>query len=226
MAITAVERRALAWAAVTAAALGCANPPAPVVPAAPATGEPSVQVGLMVGAAAVALGGDARLSVTQPDGSPVLDIPAGEVWRATPASGGIALATGGGVAAGTLEQARVVPADSGVPVRVNGRPYRGTLILLRDRTGLTVVNQVALEPYLAGVISGEMGRRDPSEQEALRAQAVVSRTYAMRNLGRWRSDGFDLQPTVADQVYGGGGLPRACPSFVPHTPGSVEALAS
>lgn len=203
MAITAVERRTLAWAAVTAAALGCANPPAPVVPAAPATGEPSVQVGLMVGAAAVALGGDARLSVTQPDGSPVLDIPAGEVWRATPASGGIALATGGGVAAGTLAQARVVPADSGVPVRVNGRPYRGTLILLRDRTGLTVVNQVALEPYLAGVISGEMGRRDPSEREALRAQAVVSRTYAMRNLGRWRSDGFDLQPTVADQVYGG-----------------------
>lgn len=203
MAITAVERRALAWAAVTAAALGCANPPAPVVPAAPATGEPSVQVGLMVGAAAVALGGDTRLSVTRPDGSPVLDIPAGEVWRATPASGGIALATGGGVAAGTLEQARVVPSDSGVPLRVNGRPYRGTLILLRDRTGLTVVNQVALEPYLAGVISGEMGRRDPSEREALRAQAVVSRTYAVRNLGRWRSDGFDLQPTVADQVYGG-----------------------
>jgi stage II sporulation protein D len=53
------------------------------------------------------------------------------------------------------------------------------------------------------VISGEMGRRDPGEQEALRAQAVVSRTNAMRNHGRWRSDGFDLQPTVADQVYGG-----------------------
>jgi stage II sporulation protein D len=203
LAITAAERRGFARAAVIAAAFGCANPPAPIIPPGPAAGEPSVQVGLMVGAVAAALGGDARLSVTQPDGTPVLDIPAGEVWRATPAPGGIALATGGGIGAGTLDQARVVPADSGALVRLNGRPYRGTLILLRDRTGLTVVNQVALEPYLVGVISGEMGRRDPGDMEALRAQAVVSRTYAVRNLGRWRSDGFDLQPTVADQVYGG-----------------------
>jgi len=203
LAITAVEHRRLAWAAVTAAAFGCANPPAPIVPPGPVTGEPSVQIGLLVGVAAVALGGDARLTVTQPDGAPVLDIPAGEVWRATPVPGGIALATGSGIGAGTLQEARVVPADSGATVRVNGRPYRGTLAVLRDRTGLTVVNQVGLEPYLLGVISGEMGRRDPADQEALRAQAVVSRTYAVRNLGRWRSDGFDLQPTVADQVYGG-----------------------
>ena len=43
----------------------------------------------------------------------------------------------------------------------------------------------------------------------MRAQAVVSRTYAVRNLGRWRADGFDLQPTVADQVYGGVGAETA-----------------
>ena len=162
-----------------------------------------MQIGLLVGAGSVTLGGDATLTITQPDGARVLDIPAGEVWRATAVNGGIALATGAGVAAGTVAEGRVLPADSTAPVRVNGRPYRGTLALLRDRTGVTVVNQVGLEAYLLGVISGEMGRRDAGEQEALRAQAVVSRTYAMRNLGRWRSDGFDLQPTVADQVYGG-----------------------
>ncbi len=205
MAITAVERRRLAWAAVAAVAFGCANPPAQVAPPGPATGEPSVQIGLLVGAGSVALGGDGTLTVTQPDGARVLDIPAGEVWRATSVAGGIALATGAGIAAGTVAEARVVPADSTAPVRVNGRLYRGTLALLRDRTGLTVVNQVGLDAYLLGVISGEMGRRDPGEQEALRAQAVVSRTYALRNLGRWRADGFDLQPTVADQVYGGMG---------------------
>jgi stage II sporulation protein D (peptidoglycan lytic transglycosylase) len=162
-----------------------------------------VQIGLLVGTASVALGGETRLTVTEPDGARVLDIPAGEVWRATPVPGGIALTTSAGVGTGTIQEARVVSADSGAPVRVNGRLYRGTLALLRDRTGLTVVNQVGLEAYLLGVISGEMGRRDPSEREALRAQAVVSRTYAVRNLGRWRTDGFDLQPTVADQVYGG-----------------------
>jgi stage II sporulation protein D len=203
LAITAAERRRLAWAAVAAVVFGCANPPAQLPTPGPATGEPSVQIGLLVGAGSVSLGGDATLTITQPDGARVLDIPAGEVWRATAVNGGIALATGAGVAAGTVAEGRVVPADSTAPVRVNGRPYRGTLALLRDRTGITVVNQVGLEAYLLGVISGEMGRRDPGEQEALRAQAVVSRTYAMRNLGRWRGDGFDLQPTVADQVYGG-----------------------
>lgn len=215
MAITAAERRRLAWAAVAAVVFGCANPPAQVQAPGPATGEPSVQIGLLVGTGSVTLGGDATLTITQPDGARVLDIPAGEVWRATAVNGGIALATGAGVAAGTVAEGRVVPADSMAPVRVNGRPYRGTLALLRDRTGLTVVNQVGLEAYLLGVISGEMGRRDPGEQEALRAQAVVSRTYAMRNLGRWRGDGFDLQPTVADQVYGG---------ILAETPEALEAV--
>jgi stage II sporulation protein D len=219
LAISGAERRRLAWAAVAAVAFGCANPPAPGAPPGPAPGEPSVQIGLIVGAASVALGGEGALTVTQPDGARVLDIPAGEVWRATAVTGGIALATGAGVGAGTVAEARVVPSDSTAPVRVNGRLYRGTFALLRDRTGLTVVNQVGLEPYLLGVISGEMGRRDPSDQEALRAQAVVSRTYAVRNLGRWRPDGFDLQPTVADQVYGGIG------AETPEAREAVEATA-
>jgi stage II sporulation protein D len=75
--------------------------------------------------------------------------------------------------------------------------------VLRDRTGLTLVNRLGIEAYLLGVVSAEMGRRSLAEEAALRAQAVVSRTYALRNLGRWRAQGFDLYTTVADQVYGG-----------------------
>jgi stage II sporulation protein D len=60
-----------------------------------------------------------------------------------------------------------------------------------------------MESYLLGVVSAEMGRRSSSEHAALRAQAVVSRTYAFRNLRRWRSQGFDLYATVSDQAYGG-----------------------
>jgi stage II sporulation protein D len=66
-----------------------------------------------------------------------------------------------------------------------------------------VVNRLALESYLAGVVSAEMGRRDSTEVEAVMAQAVVSRTYATRNRGRWAVNGFDFYATVADQVYGG-----------------------
>jgi len=203
LAITAAECRRIVWSLVAAVVFGCANPQPAALPAGPIPGEVNVQIGLMVGVPSVALGGDAALTVTEPDGRRLLDIPAGEVWRATITGGSIALTTTAGVPVNSVTQALVAPADSTAPVRVNGRLYRGTLALLRDRTGLTVVNQVGLEAYLLGVVSGEMGRREPSEREALKAQAIVSRTYAVRNLGRWRADGFDLQPTVADQVYGG-----------------------
>ena len=113
-------------------AFGCANPPAPTPSPGPAPGELNVQIGLLVGAASVALGGDAALAFTEPDGRCVLDIPAGQVWRATPVGGGIALTSGAGVAVNTVPAARVEPADSAAVVRVNGRAYRGTLALLRD----------------------------------------------------------------------------------------------
>jgi stage II sporulation protein D len=88
---------------------------------------------------------------------------------------------------------------------VNGKLYRGSAVLLRGGTGITAINRVGMESYLLGVVSAEMGRRGSSEQAALRAQAVVSRTYALRNLGRWKAQGFDLSATVNDQVYSGQG---------------------
>jgi stage II sporulation protein D len=66
-----------------------------------------------------------------------------------------------------------------------------------------VVNRVGIEDYLAGVVSAEMGKREPGDREALAAQAVISRTYALKNLGKRKTEGFDLYPTVIDQVYGG-----------------------
>jgi stage II sporulation protein D len=99
---------------------------------------------------------------------------------------------------------------------VNGRSYRGVVEIVRDTAGLTVVNRLLLESYLAGVISAEMGRRNQAEFEALKAQAVVSRTYALRNLRRRAALGFDLHASVADQVYAGSGS---------ETPEGREAVA-
>jgi stage II sporulation protein D len=133
----------------------------------------------------------------------VATLGAGEIWRVTAQASGLELAGPDGLGAGTGQVFTVSAQESGQPVRVDGRDYRGQVELLRDRTGLTVVNRVGLESYVLGVVSAEMGRRGTGDLEALRAQAVVSRTYALRNRGRWRREGFDLYATVADQVYGG-----------------------
>jgi stage II sporulation protein D len=99
----------------------------------------------------------------------------------------------------------VMAGDPSQLVRVNGRTYRGIVEIVRDTAGITLVNRVFMEAYLLGVVSAEMGRRNLAEFEALKAQAVVSRTYALRHLGRRKSLGFDLQASVADQVYVGSG---------------------
>jgi stage II sporulation protein D len=203
---------AVAMASCTPAAAPPGPTPLPARPAGPTPipapgpegpAEPTIRLGLVVGASGVSVSGAAGLSVTDPSGARLAEIPAGEVWRlAVGGPGLVALAPGGG---GTVpsEMLEIVSPRPEALVQVNGRPYRGTITALRDRSGVTVVDRLPMEAYLVGVVSAEMGRRSVVEQEALRAQAIVSRTFALRNLRRWQAQGFDLYATVADQVYGG-----------------------
>ena len=66
---------------------------------------------------------------------------------------------------------------------------------------LTVVNYIELEDYTKGVLPNEMASDWPLE--ALKAQAVVARTYALANLNKFRSYGFDLSNDTSSQVYRG-----------------------
>jgi len=205
-------RRAAGAAAAVALALvaSCIRqeaPPAGPVPAqVPETAagpEPQVRVALQVGATSLVVGGAAPLTVTQPDGTPIARIAPGEAWRVVIAGQGLALVSPTGRNTDRFDALSIIPEDQADLVRAGRRDYRGSFDVLRDRTGLTLINRVSLEHYLEAVVGGEMGRREPGEMEALRAQAVASRTYALRNMGRWRTEGFDFYATVADQVYGG-----------------------
>jgi stage II sporulation protein D len=84
------------------------------------------------------------------------------------------------------------------PLSVGGRAYRGTL-RVSAAGSVRVVNTVGLEPYLMGVVPSEMPDRWPDE--ALQAQAVVARTYALRHLHK--GGDFDLYSDTRSQVYGG-----------------------
>ncbi len=163
-----------------------------------------LRVGLLVGVDRVEVGGGDALVVLDEDGGFLDAVPDGWTMRLRRERGGVALFDGNGQR--VLQPRRTLvlaPRTPGQFVRLDGKEYRGELWAFAGTSGLTVVNRVGVESYLAGVLSAEMGRREPRDLPALLAQAVVSRTFAVRNLGKRAADGFDLLPTVADQIYGG-----------------------
>jgi stage II sporulation protein D len=165
--------------------------------------EPELRVGLATGADHLGLASDSEVTLLTAEGTPVPGAPPSVVWTVLPDAGGIAVVHPSGWRSPPYASLTFVPTSPVAPLYTGDRPYRGRIVVFRDPTGLTAVNRLGLEAYLAGVLSAEMGRRESSEDEALAAQAVVSRTFAVRNLGKRQSEGFDLNATVADQVYGG-----------------------
>ncbi len=80
--------------------------------------------------------------------------------------------------------------------------YRGNFEISLDGNGmLRVINLVKLEEYLYSVVPSEL--QPYQEMEALKAQAVVARTYALVEYGKHKNDGFDICETVDCQVYSG-----------------------
>ena len=101
------------------------------------------------------------------------------------------------------------PASDQAFLSLAGRPYRGFLDLSLNAAGrITVVNQLSLEEYLLGVVPAEISPSSYPEIAALSAQSIAARTYALKNAGRFRSEGFDLTADVRSQVYGGAALER------------------
>jgi stage II sporulation protein D len=80
--------------------------------------------------------------------------------------------------------------------------YRGVLAVKRNADGtVTAVDELGIEDYLLGVLPHEM---DPGwPLESLKAQAVVARTFAYTQLGKYRKSGFDLTSDTRSQVFTG-----------------------
>ncbi|MCA1564799.1 MAG: SpoIID/LytB domain-containing protein [Acidobacteria bacterium] len=96
------------------------------------------------------------------------------------------------------------PSATDAPLRFNEKPYRGRLEVFTNLNGsLTVVNVLGLEDYVRGVVPNELSPGGYGALEALKAQAVAARTYAVSNRGQYTAAGFDLLPTIRSQVYGG-----------------------
>lgn len=102
-----------------------------------------------------------------------------------------------------LENNLVVAVKGKAPVMVNGRKYRGNLIVQAHPRGLTIINRLPMEDYLKGVVPIEMPSSWPPE--ALKAQAVAARTYAQytKDDQKYARKGFDVCSSTNCQVYKG-----------------------
>lgn len=87
-------------------------------------------------------------------------------------------------------------------IKVDNNTYRGMLSFTTDVNKLISINRVELEQYLYGVVPNEVSAS--WHVEAIKAQAVAARTYAVANIGP-KSDAYDMEDNQNSQVYGGYG---------------------
>jgi len=198
--------RAAASVAVWAA-LGC--PGRVPRPAGAPPGEPELRIAIAVGGANASIGGpeSGELFISEAaTGVPVGSVPAGVRWVVVPDSIDstrlrLIRPTPDTARSAALRGITVVNVTENRFAVANGRRYRGRITVTGGRGGLTVVNRVGIESYIAGVVGPEIGARRPDETDAVLAQAVVSRSFALKNRGRWDAFGFDAYADTRDQVY-------------------------
>lgn len=89
-----------------------------------------------------------------------------------------------------------------VLLEYNGTKYRGNIILkIQEDGSIGVINRILFDYYLYSVVASESSPSWPIE--ALKAQAVAARNYAMLNIGKHEKNGYNLCNTQHCQVYKG-----------------------
>jgi stage II sporulation protein D len=168
--------------------------------AAPATAM-NIRVGLSQGISSVTVGSSSATDIMDGKGKVLGQIPALQGFTATVAPGGVSL---NGKRAW---QIILRPKENGLiyvgdrRTALGGCWYRGEVRLASGSDGFTVINILNLEDYVASVIGKEMYPTWP--QEALKAQAVAARSYAIYQQQHPKYKQFDVLSTTTSQVYAG-----------------------
>ena len=84
---------------------------------------------------------------------------------------------------------------------INGIHYPGNIEIWKGKGGLYLINELPLEEYIRSVVSSEVGVE--WDMEALKVQAVISRTYALNQKAQNSNPNYDLTSSVLHQVYKG-----------------------
>ena len=85
------------------------------------------------------------------------------------------------------------------PRNIKQRTYEGNLnVTVNKRGHLQIINDVEFETYIAGVVQSEIYGTDP---DIFRVQAIISRTWAMKNINKHASEGYNFCDQVHCQAY-------------------------
>ena len=98
----------------------------------------------------------------------------------------------------TEDSGLVIKSNDKRGIWVGGKRYSGLINVKNLRNEIFVINILGIEKYLPSVVGSEMPHKWPLE--ALKAQAIASRTYALKKIG---NDLYDIDSTQKDQVYNG-----------------------
>lgn len=95
-----------------------------------------------------------------------------------------------------------IKVPDGATVYLDGRSFRGAVdIIKKDSMKLAVINRIALEEYLYGVLYNEVSHRWP--MEAIKAQGIAARTFALYQARQNKLQDYDLTNDIYSQVYSG-----------------------
>lgn len=109
-----------------------------------------------------------------------------------------------GFSYGTFQQVRLDATDTACILCINPRgtaprSYEGNLeITVAKSKGLQLINDVEFETYLAGVAQSEIYGES---SDIFRVQAIISRTWALRNINKHKADGYNFCDHVHCQAY-------------------------
>lgn len=156
---------------------------------------PVIRVAISRGSTSLNIRTSARLYVREVSTGQKYMLLENSAYELRPENGGIAVA--GQQLSSPIE---LLPGEGERHVRLGKHVYKGKIFILatRDRT-LDVIESLSLEDYLYGVLPAEMSQNWP--MEALKAQAVASRTYALKQMNPQQD--YDVTDGVEAQVYGG-----------------------
>jgi len=161
---------------------------------APAQAALILRVAVQEGASQVKVGSSTKAAIRDGSGRNLGELTANSAQSAQFRSGKVAIGSW------AANQIWIEPAGNGY-VWIGDRWYRGRTLLLPQKSGLTAVNYVDIEQYLYSVLGAEMSGNWP--QEALKAQAVAARSYAIHQRLKSTTDLYDVDDTQSSQVYKG-----------------------